>query len=1682
MSERTDPLQRCIHELFAAQAVRSPGAAAVIFENGQLSYGELDAQANQLAHYLQSLGVGPEALVGLCLERSPQLLVGLLGILKAGAGFVPLDPDFPPQRLEYMLRDTASPVIVTQARFNERFAGFAIQSVCMDSDWGRIVTLPTHTPQTAVDPQNLAYCIYTSGSTGQPKAVAMPHRGLVNHILHVKDALRHSASDRVLQFTAITADGSLQEIFTSWLSGAALVLPTQKAPSIRDFLQMLIRQRVSVVSVPTAYWHFWVGEMQVSPAEWPETVRLVILGGEKVIAEKFRQWRQLECTRDVAWVQDYGPTETTVSCTAFEAPPHELGENLCIGRPNANMQIYMLDAQGDVVPAGEIGELCIAGFGLARGYLHRPALTAEKFLPNPFGEPGTRLYRTGDLARYLPDGTIEFLGRRDDQVKIMGHRIELGEIESALLRCAGVRQAVVLARESIPGSKQLVAYVVADAFDEHKVREHLRATLPLTSMPAQFIAMAQLPSTVGGKVDRARLLATAATTITPILDATDLERAIALLWAENTGRAACSLDEDFFLAGGDSLRALSLLNAIAARIGVDLDAGSFFQERTIRALAASLRSHAIRARLAAEDTVEKHLVSRLAAGLPACVKLRRSPSTRLPASNAQQRLWFLDQMQQGAAVYSVPLAYRIVGAFSVERLDRCLSAAVARHEALRTALVMTPDNRLWQDIAAAMAIRSRTLQASSLVEAMQLVQAEAGQAFDLARPPLLRSLCIRIAEQEWLWLLVLHHSVCDAWSIAGLWRELVASYNDAEELPPPQFQYGDYSNWQAEWLAGAEAAAHRKFWREHLAGELPVLQLGRRVVPEDARSTCGAMEQCQIDSALSRAVRAAAEQHRTTEFVILLSAFLATLHRYTRQDGILVGVPAACRSFAQTEHIVGYFANTLPLRTVFAPQMRFSELIHQTAQTLADVLAHQDLPFDQIVDATAAAREGSSNPLFQAMFVMQTTPLDGSQRLGAAQVEEVIVHSGTSKVDVTCSMRATAGRLEGELEYSTDVLSPPEARCLVRSFLSLLSAATANSATRIEALCMLSGAQRDELIRRANSRFETYPDFRPLHVHFESQVLATPDAIAIESGGVALRYAELNAQANRLARRLLHTGVGPESLIGICMDRCVGMVTAVLAILKAGAGFVPLDPDYPLERLRAIVDDAGLMCVITQELYAARLPSAQVPVLIEPGLIDATEQGGEDAANPAVVVCAENVAYIYYTSGSTGIPKGVILDHRGAMNRMEWLRRRYALQPGDRVVQKTPLIFDLAIWEIFGPLMAGATLLMADARAESDIAHVSALLDSPRTVFAYFVPSMLESYLNFAARRPYADLRWAPATGEAVPTALLEKFSRHFPLEFHNIYGNTETSELALWEGSQWTETAMVPIGRAIGIYRLYILDAALNPVPPHVPGEICIAGIGGLARGYQGLPGLTAEKFVPNPYAVVPGERLYRSGDLGRIDADGLMEHVGRIDQQVKIRGCRIETAEIESVLSRHEAVHTCAVVARNDTSGSAQLLAYVVGEGIAPSALGAHVEKFLPRYMLPAAYIFVQDLPLTPSGKLDRSKLPAPRTSDFEARAAHEPPQSELERELATVWTHVLGLQNVGRGDSFFSLGGNSLKSIQVIARVKDEFGVDVRVRDFFSNPTVAGLAGVVERLLVAYVASLSDEEVKQHMGHVA
>ncbi|MBR1240320.1 amino acid adenylation domain-containing protein [Bradyrhizobium sp. AUGA SZCCT0274] len=1654
----SDPEPEVVTAWIERRAAATPRALAIVAGDRELTFDDLNREANRVAHGLRARGVGPESIVALPACRSSWMLVALLGIWKAGGAYVPIDLKHPQQRIRHMLRETNTVVIVADRASESAVRSSETPVLCIDGD--DIANLPDSNPSPVRFADSLAYCVYTSGTTGTPKGVAVSHRSLLNHARFMSARLGLTSRDRYLQMTPFTIDAALEEVLPAWLAGAAVVITPDlpmPGPTLREALE---RTQASVVSMASSLWHRWVDFETAASLGKPSNLRLVFVGGEKALSHKLAQWQALPWTFEVDWILDYGPTEATISCTTYRPDGAVPAGTVPIGYPIDEVWIHILNEDLDPVGDREIGEIWIGGCAPARGYVGQPQKTADAFRPDPWGPPGSRMYRSGDLGSRSAGGILQFHGRWDEQIKIFGHRIELGEIEACLLTAPGVRDAAAALKDGSGTDPRLVAYLAGNDIDAEMVKAHLRDRLPQVMIPTDWVVLGRLPrSEASGKLNRS-LLPDPKTQGLGEFPSADLSALVTHHWSQVLGRAPEHERTDFFVEGGDSLRAIQLLGRLRGETGIDLSFADIYRKPTVGGLVAIL--------MARELSDACRMTTKGCASDTGQEKPATHRSGLRAASNGQQRLWFLDQYFDGSAAYSVPLAFRVRGSLSVSDLDRALTALADRHEALRTGLVIA-DGQLMQKICTPPQVRSDIRSTRDWDSAVALAQDEAARPFDLASSSLMRSLWIEVDRGERLWLLNFHHAVCDAWSIGLFFQDLkVLLAGAALNGPVPQF--ADHVDRFNDWLNGPGADAQRAFWKEHLSGDLPVSSFTHGAVTRRAFTGRGAVKELVVEPLLADRLSRIAADHKTTLNTVLLSAFAALLQRWTLQNRIVVGIPAACRPTPADQATIGYFANILPLVIDIDPAKSFKDLMAQVAGRLALVLSRQELPFDEIVNILDLTSRSTQNPLFQTMFVLQSTPADDGYDLAGAQLDEVLVHSGTAKVDLSCMLRFSGGGIEGELEFSKDVLDDASADALRRHFIGLLRSAAESPSDRLEDLCLSTEAEQQAWAKAINGIHTAYPDRRPIHRYIEAQVDRTPDAVAVETLTDSITYAELEQRANRLAHALNAASAGPENLVGVCLDRSIEMVVALVGILKAGAAFVPLSPSFPIARTRKIIADAGIRDMFAGAADRARFESLGLRVWTE-AMLDQELPCGR----VSVKVRPDNLAFAYYTSGSTGEPKGVLLDHQCAMGRIVWLRDRYPVNLGDRVLHKTPLVFDVAIWEIFGPLMSGATILAADPGGEGDVDHIRDLLKRPGTVFAHFVPSMLDAILRAGGWDDAPDLRWVQVSGEGLSADLLNRYRAQSSIPIHNCYGQTETSEVAYWEDDGKAYGLWAPIGDQIGLYRIFLLDRTLQPVERGMPGEICVAGVGGLARGYRGRAALTAERFVPHPWPLEPGERLYRSGDLGRITSIGALEYVGRLDEQVKIRGCRVEIAEVEQVLRGVDGVKACAVAVRCDKAGSDQLIAYLEGTGLTPAVLGEQAAYLLPKYMLPAAFVVLDRLPVTASGKLDRLLLPAPRAADFAARGGSSPPVSPLERELADMWAEVLTIPEVGRRDNFFAIGGNSLSAIQVMNRVRHGFGVRLPIREFFSEPTIEMLARLVEAALIDRVAALSDEEAQ-------
>ncbi|QSY09233.1 amino acid adenylation domain-containing protein [Burkholderia pseudomallei] len=1670
----------CLHQLFEAQVSRTPEAAAVICGDETLSYTDLDARANRLAHYLRGQGVGPDTRVGLALGRGVEMMTGLLAILKAGGAYVPLDPGYASERLRAILDDSRPAIVLADAAGRAALDALAGAPPIADlhADASRWSALPSTPPRVeGLTPRHLAYVIYTSGSTGQPKGVMVEHASVVNLWRALDEAIyRTHPSARRVSLNASIAFDSLVKQWVQLLSGRTLVVvPEPVRFDGRRLLDAIGRDRIDVFDCTPSQLALIEGARGPEDEAYPQ---VTLVGGE-AIGEGM--WSELASASSRTYYNVYGPTECTVDATlariTAEHAPH-------IGGPLANVRAYVLNERLSPAPVGVRGELYIGGAGVARGYLNRPELTRERFIDDPF-VAGGRLYKTGDLARWRTDGSLEYLGRNDFQVKIRGFRIELGEIEAQLAKVADVREVVVLARDSAAevhdsatehaapdapspetataAEKRLVAYYTGDA-DVAALRAQAAQHLPSYMVPSAYVRLDAWPLTPNGKLDRRALPA-------PADDAYARaeyeapqgakEEALAAIWRELLHVERVSRHDNFFELGGHSLLAVQLVSRLRQALSVEVALGTVFDAPVLSALAE---------RLEAENT----------AVLPPIPLAPRDG--RIALSLAQQRLWFLTQLEGVSEAYHMSGAVRLDGPLNREVLQRALNRIVMRHEALRTCFVREEG----EPIQVIQPHADLTVSYHDLREAEQseqrakdLSQAHASAPFDLSRDLPVRVLLLQLADEAHVVQVVMHHIASDGWSVGVFLQELSALYGSfiaeqGDPLAPLPLQYADYAAWQRRWLASGQLEKQGAFWQTNLSGAPTLLELPTDRPRPPKQSHAGASVEVKLGAALSERVKRLSQRHGVTPYMTLLSSWAAVLSRLSGQEEVVIGSPVAGRNRTEVEALIGFFVNTLALRLDLSSEPTVGELLKRTKAQVLSAQAHQDLPFDQVVERVKPPRSTAHPPLFQVMFVWQNMPA-GELTIPGLTIRAVETPLQTAQFELTLSLQEAGDDIVGHLNYASALFDESTVRRYVTYWCRLLEGMTAGAADQtIVGLPLLDEAERKQVVYEWNATERDYPIEQCIHQLFEAQVDRKPEAIALTFEGQRLSYAELNARANRLAHYLQGRGVGPDRLVALCAERGIEMVVGLLAILKAGGAYVPLDPSHPPERLRRMLDDTNPVAVLVDDIGADALASFESHVAARSPRVhlsrDIAQWRACSPANPSTPRerAARRLAYVIYTSGSSGEPKGVMNEHRGVVNRLWWMQQTYALDERDAVLQKTPFSFDVSVWEFFWPLMSGARLVIAKPEGHKDPAYLSELIDRERVTTLHFVPSMLQAFLeDEGAARGCGSVKRVMCSGEALPPSLVKRFYRCLPdARLHNLYGPTEAAvDVTAWACDAEEGGASVPIGRPIANTRIYVLDEYGQPVPRGVAGELYIGGVQ-VARGYLNRPELTRERFVDDPF--VAGGRLYKTGDLARWRTDGSLEYLGRNDFQVKIRGFRIELGEIEAQLARVAGVREAVVLAREaapDTkrhaasnensasnSGEKRLVAYYTGDADA-TALRAQAAQHLPSYMVPSAYVRLDVWPLTPNGKLDRHALPAP-ADDAYARAEYEAPQGAKEEALAAIWKDLLPVERISRHDNFFELGGHSLLAITLIEHMR-RANLHADVTTLFTAPTLADLA---------------------------
>ena len=1616
---RTEPA--CVSLAISAQAAVHPDRVAVVDRGLALTYGQLVERALTLAQRVTDLALG-DARIGVAVERSADAVVALLAILLARHAFVPLDVDAPPARLAFQLADAQVGALIAEPKARKTLTAYAGPIISVDASGP---PAPVGLPE--LRPRDLAYVLYTSGSTGQPKGVMVERGSLARHCLDIAAYHRYTAADRVLQFASLAFDAALEQVFAPLTAGAAIVLRDAELWTPAAFRAQLLAQAITVVDLPPAYLHqlaeHWVADPDTRPGPG---LRRVIVGGDRLSAETLTLWRRA-ALEHVTLVNAYGPTEATITATVAEVTG-DTG-SITIGRPLPGRSAHVLDADGRPAPDGEVGELCLGGVGLARGYLGRPDLTAERFVPDPFAtdQPGARLYRTGDRVRRLPDGQLEFHGRHDRQVKIRGQRLELDEVEAALKTHPAIQDACVLARPNGSAGPVLTAFVEArEKPGIEQLREHLAQHLPTYMIPVAWSVLDALPRSASGKVDVTRLPE-------PTPDSARLggraprdavEASLSEIWMDLLGRTTTDIDEPFFDAGGHSLLAVELVARIERRFGVALPPSIVWAAPTIAALAA---------RLASGSTTER---------LPRAARCVPSPG--------QERLWFMDRWLPDSALYNLPLRIRAVGLSDMGVLRRSLRDLTRRHAALRTTFTSEQDRleaRIAADVDPEFAVHD--LRGSPEIERAEMLERlwrqEARRPFNLTAGPLVRLAVARLDDVTAELLLTIHHIAFDGWSLGILlkeWTTLITAYAGAPSpaLNEPKTTYADYAAWQHTLQHSRGWDDSRAFWQRYLAGAPQLLELPTDRARPARQTFRGARRSRTLDAARLKRLEALAQRAHTTLFTALLAVYQVVIGRVTGQDDFILGVPVANREHPATRDVVGFFVNTLPWRADLTGAPSFTALLERVRRASVDLLARQDLPLEAILDAIGVARGTGRNPLIQALFVFQDAPTSVAAPDGVhlSLIEEV--DTGCAKFDLTGSIEFTGATPRLVVEYNTDLYTAHTIDRLMAHVEAAVEAVVADPDRSIADLDLLTADDRQRLDVDWQGATLAFDERATLDGLFDVQARRSPDSIALRVGGAALTYRQLQEQVDAIAGRLLRVGAERGQLIGVCLPRGTDLIPALLAILKVGCAYVPLDPAYPRERLAFMLDDSQSRLVLTTSGLRDRLPAvgSTIVTLDDPDA-DSAETFHDSRSE------ASALAYLIYTSGSTGRPKGVMLTHRNAGALIAWAATVYSLDELRGVLASTSICFDLSIFEIFFPLASGGTVVLVENALD-----LPASPDRENVTLLNTVPSAMTELLAMGGLP--ASLTTVNLAGEPLKRDLAQRvYALPQVRKVYNLYGPSEDTT--------YSTVALVPrdaaveptIGRPIANTQAYVLDVSLRRVLPGAIGELYLAG-DGLSTGYWRRPELSADRFLPNPFG--PG-RLYRTGDRVRQRPDGELEFLGRRDHQIKLRGFRIELAEIEAALQHHPAVAGVVVSVRDDVVGAPALVAYVaLRPGSSEPDLRGFLRERLPAYMAPAFIVPLEALPLTPNGKIDRARLPRPNTSLHPTQVAVAP-SGPVARCVADVYAEVLRAPVIGPDDDFFDLGGQSLLATQVATRVERVFRLKLPVRVVFEASTPERLA---------------------------
>lgn len=1643
-----------IVQRFIEQAEKLPGKLAIEHRSQSINYGELHITSNQLANLLAKNNVGRESRVVVYMDRSIEAITALLSVLKVGAAYVPIDAAYPENRVSFILEDVQAKFIITQKKMLKKINTNGATVFCFDEKRNILKKQDFKTPKQVNREDDEAYIVYTSGSTGQPKGVRIPHLGLNNLVEWHKKYYTVDHDAKASQIAGFSFDACVWEIWPYLISGSSLyIVDDDIKMNAKKIIRWIAKNKITHSFMPTPLVEAVLAEPL--PKNW--ALKYLLTGGDRLTSHtpkdnKFKLFN------------NYGPTECCVVTTSTEVDSVVSRKLPTLGFPINNAKCYVLDKSLKPLPDGMVGELYIGGEGLALGYINRPEITKEAFITNPFGSG--RLYRTGDLVRRLSNGELDYWGRIDQQVQIRGFRVEVGEIEAILNNLNEINESVVVVQEE-EQNKILVAFIIhndhllkKEELDTEKIREKAKQDLPEYMVPTFYVVVDKFPITANGKVDRKKL---------PIIDVheyiatnyvppeTRTEKIIASVWRSLLKVEKVGVHDKFFDLGGHSLIATQIMARIRESFKIELPLKLLFEGYDIHELA---------------KKVDEAILTKNNNLMPSIMPLKREELSQV--SFAQQRMWVLDKLETGDENFNAGSAYNISaglllqGKLDIEALNNSFEDLLKRHEILRTTFVNRNGN-IFQQVLAPYnwVIVFEDFSELSLDEKnkniKRIADGEAVRSFDLEsgenarRTRLLRTVLIKVAEDEHYLFTTMHHIISDGWSMNILIKEIEHSYNAhinnvLPELVPLKVQYADYSIWQRDILQGEFYNKQLLYWKENLKGhqktEFPV---DKQRPALQSFNGCDYVFKLSLDTCSD--IENLAKSQRVTPFMILLAVYKLLICRYTDQEDICVGTPIANRTHSEQEEMIGFFINTLALRTNFEGNPEFKEILNRVQETTLGAYSHQDIPFEKLVDELNVERDLSRTPVFQTFFSLNNNNNISDLNLYGLDVSIYEKQASTSQFDLTLNIEQELEGYTGRLIYNTDLFELTTIENIAKHYINILEDVLNNLERKISDIKMLSDEEIEKIVSSNNTEKE-YSSHKNILEIFESQVKETPGNVALKFEENSISYSELNEKSNQLACYLIEQGLEPGQIVAICLERSIELVISIYGIIKAGGAYTPLDPEYPQQRLDFVLEDAQAPFVITNNEFKERFVKNTYNIIC----VNEFKQILQNKNNKNLEVDSseEKPCYVIYTSGSTGQPKGVIVPHAGIINRLQWMQEFYPLDETEIVLQKTPYSFDVSVWEFFWPLMTGASLVICKPDGHKDPVYLKYLIKKENITTIHFVPSMLSIFINEIEEKQCNSLKRVFCSGEALNKQLESNFFEYFDAELHNLYGPTEASiDVSYWQcKANDTENKNVPIGYPISNHQLYILDKYLNHVPVGMPGELHIAGIG-LALGYLGNPELTKSKFIDNPFSERKFTKLYKTGDLAKFLSNGAIEYLGRIDNQVKLRGFRIELGEIENKIIELFSIKNCAVIVREDNPGNQQLVAYIVPEDSMPGAeiFKKELGKVLPDFMVPSNYIQLEMIPVTSNGKLNRKALP--KVENVERSDEFISPRNETESMLAEIWCEILKLDVVGVRDNFFDVGGQSLLATQIVSRIRDDFKVEIPLSSIFESPTIENIA---------------------------